>query len=158
MDWSWKTKIFYGMGLKLQIPTWNTAPGIQPGSDVVFPECSWNAAGNFEDLFYSIHVFAKFGINLSKDPVWERRDGFSFAAPVPCSGGVFGIGVRLKVVPTLQYRFSKPLPGLLFPGKSPAKNGKNGGKNSQLNRKFLLWNSALEGKHLGMVEEGGFWE
>lgn len=47
-----------------------------------------------------------------------------------------------------------------FQEKKPTKNGKKQGKKVS-NGKFPLWNSALEGKCLGMVEEGGWtqnWE
>lgn len=74
---------------------------------------------------------AKFGIDLGEDSMWERWDGFSFGVPDSVfPWGFLGLGwIRFKVVPAPQYRFSKPLPGLLFPGEKKTKqNTKKWGK------------------------------
>lgn len=148
-----------------KFPTWNEAPGIQTSSDVVFPWWFLECRREFGGFVYSIRVSAKFGINLGKDSMLEWRNGFSFTVPVPYSDGSCGIGIvqvqrcsnsSIQIFQTSSLSSWSPFSRK----KKPTKNGKKQGKKVS-NGKFPLWNSALEGKCLGMVEEGGWtqnWE
>lgn len=136
-----------------KFPTWNEAPGIQTSSDVVFPWWFLECRREFGGFVYSIHVSAKFGINLGKDSMLEWRNGFSFSVPVPYSDGSCGIGIvqvqrcsnsSIQIFQTSSLSSWSPFSRK----KTSQKMGKNREKKSQ-----------MENCHCGILPwRGNVWE